>query len=358
MEVPSYFADFLQAIRPTNRQREALRDGHIELRERLMSYEPLKPALVTTFLQGSYRRTTALRPAPKRRSDVDIIVVTRLHENEYTPSRAMELFRPFVVAHYKGNYRFQGRSIGISIEISKTEVDLDLVITSAPAEQVMGVLSDASNDPLDESALLDVGRNAGSTEWKEVPLRIPDRKAEKWEVTHPLAQIEWTHKKNASTNGHFVNVVKAVKWWKYCQWPDVEHPSGYPLERLVGECCPNGISSVAEGVTKTMEDFVVRFVGGKPVLPDRGCHPDVLHRLSREDFHHFYGLVAKAARLARRALDAKELEQSVDLWRELFGTDFPEAPKKDDGPKGSGGGTRGGFTGRTEQSDPGRGRFA
>lgn len=356
MEVPSYFTDFLQAIRPTNRQREALRDGHVQLRERLMAYEPLKPAIVTTFLQGSYRRTTALRPAPKRRSDVDIIVVTRLHESEYTPSRAMELFRPFVVEYYKGEYRFQGRSIGIS----QTEVDLDLVITSAPAEQVMGVLSEASNDPMDEPALLDVGKGASSAEWKEAPLRIPDRKADRWEVTHPLAQIDWTRGKNASTNGHFVNVVKAIKWWKYWQFPDVEQPSGYPLERLVGQCCPNGITTVAEGVTKTMEDFVVRFAGGKPVLPDRGCHQDVLRRLSAEDFHELYGLVANAARLARRALDADTLEGSVELWRELFGDQFPEPPKRSNGgPKdGGGGGPKGGFTKRTGASDPGSGRFA
>ena len=352
MEAPSYFIDFLQAIRPTEAQRQALRDGHIELRERLNGYEPLKPAVVTTFLQGSYRRSTALKPAPKRRSDVDIIVVTRLHEDEYTPDEALELFRPFVEKYYKGEYRIQGRSIGIS----KKHVDLDLVITSSPPEQVMGILPEEGES--DEPARgRDPGRRSSSrtsrsAAWKDKPLRIPEREAEAWEVTHPLAQLEWTREKNAATSGHFVNVVKAIKWWKYSQHPNSEQPRGYPLERIIAECCPDGVCSVAEGVTKTLEEIVERFAGGKPVMPDHGCHPDVLQRITPQEFHEFYGLVARAAKLARRALDAEPLEESVKLWRELFGDEFPAPP--DDGNDGK----KGGFTPRKEPTVPGSGRFA
>ncbi|MFT3767496.1 MAG: hypothetical protein QM820_18740 [Minicystis sp.] len=357
MEAPSYFVDFLQDIRPTEQQRESLRNGHIELRERIDDYEPLKPAIVTTFLQGSYRRATALRPAPKRRSDVDIIVVTKLHEDEYTPSEALELFRPFVEKYYKGEYRIQGRSIGIS----KKHVDLDLVITSAPPEQVMGILPEEGerDDSLEEETQVQQLKEAArSALWKDEPLRIPDREAQRWEVTHPLAQLTWTREKNAATNGHFVNVVKAIKWWRYNQHPDAEQPRGYPLERIVAECCPDGITSVAEGVTKTFEEIVSRFATGKPILPDHGCHPDVLQRITRQEFHVFHGDVAGAARLARRALDAEELESSVTLWRDLFGDKFPSAPPPGKDGKG-GGGAAGGFTPRNEVSTvPGTGRFA
>jgi predicted nucleotidyltransferase len=351
MEASSYFIDFLRNIRPTEAQRQALRDGHIQLRERLDGYEPLKPAVVTTFLQGSYRRSTAVKPAPKRRSDVDIIVVTRLHEDEYTPDQALERFRPFVEEHYKGEYLIQGRSIGIS----KEHVDLDLVITSSPPEQVMGVLpeEDESGEPVEEETPdQKVKLDARSTKWRDNPLRIPDREAKQWEVTHPLAQLEWTREKNAATSGHFVNVVKAIKWWKYSQHPDSEQPRGYPLERIVAECCPDGICSVAEGVTKTLEAIASGHAGGKPVMPDHGCHPDVLQRVTPEEFHDFYGLVARAAKLARRALDAEPLEESVKLWRALFGDEFPEPP--DDGNDGK----KGGFTPRKEPTVPGSGRFA
>jgi predicted nucleotidyltransferase len=351
MEAPSYFIDFLQAIRPTEEQRQVLRDGHIELRERLDDYELLKPAIVTTFLQGSYRRSTALKPAPKRRSDVDIIVVTKLHEDEYTPGEALDLFQPFVEKYYKGEYRIQGRSIGIS----KKRVDLDLVITSSPPEQVMGILPEEgeSDEPLEEeSPVRQLKEAVRSAAWKDAPLRIPDREAKQWEVTHPLAQLEWTREKNAATSGHFVNVVKAIKWWKYSQHPDSEQPRGYPLERIIAECCPDGVCSVAEGVAKTLEEIAERFAGGKPVMPDHGCHPDVFQRITPQEFHEFHGLVARAAKLARRALDAEPLEESVKLWRELFGDEFPEPPDDDNG------GKKGGFTPRKEPTVPGSGRFA
>ena len=50
--------------------------------------------------------------------------------------------------------------------------------------------------------------------WKLDPLEIPDREAQRWERTHPLEQIRWTHEKNRLTNGHFTRVVRAIKEWK------------------------------------------------------------------------------------------------------------------------------------------------
>jgi len=352
MEAVTYFTDFLSNIRPTDDQRAELARGHITLRERLDAFEPLKPAIITTFLQGSYRRATALRPLPGKRSDVDIIVVTRLHEREYTPAQALDLFRPFVEKYYKGQYRFQGRSIGIQ----QRHVDLDLVPTSAPPESVMGVLPEAgdSDAPLDEETTEQRLRKAARYDtWRQVPLRIPDRAAMLWEDTHPIAQMQWTREKNAATNGHFVNVVKAVKWWRYTRSTEVEQPKSYPLERIIADCCPDGVCSVAEGVVRTLEGIVSRYRNGKPVLPDHGCHPDVLKRVTEDEIRRFYRLVEPAAALARWAYDAEDIEDSARYWRELFGDKFPAPPPK------RGEGPTGGFTPRSGgPSKVESGRFA
>ncbi len=77
---------------------------------------------------------------------------------------------------------------------------------------------------------------------------IMNREAEKWDKTHPLEQIRWTAEKNRNCNTHYVNVVKALKWWRKTQYPDMKHPKSYPLEHFIGDCCPDGITSVAEGV--------------------------------------------------------------------------------------------------------------
>ena len=58
MELPSYFSDFMSNIRPSSEERKQYQDAHRELREKLMDDDDLKEIIVTTFLQGSYRRST------------------------------------------------------------------------------------------------------------------------------------------------------------------------------------------------------------------------------------------------------------------------------------------------------------
>jgi hypothetical protein len=379
MELPTDFKEFLQEIRPTENQRSDLQTGHKTLRERLLADEDLKKCFISDFLQGSYRRATAIRPKGDRRSDVDIIVVTRLSEREYTPANAMDLFKPFLDKHYKRKWRQQGRSFGIELSY----VELDLVLTSAPSEAEVGILrSDAvtSDDDLEEAKDWRLHRSwvalgsryrsdaknllaeaKGQDEWRAQPLHIPDRDANKWEPTHPLAQIAWTRDKNARTDGHFVNVVKAIKWWRVENYEEPKHPKGFPLERLIGECCPDGITSVAEGIVKTLEKIVSQYAltvlaGGKPILPDYGVSThDVFKRISAEDFKKFYDQAKTGADLARRAYDSEDRTESGNLWRELFGRKFPKPPESGGG---TGGSSRGSFTPPTGPAVPGSGRFA
>ncbi|TXD37937.1 nucleotidyltransferase [Lujinxingia vulgaris] len=375
------FEAFLKDIRPTASMREDLIKGHKTFRERLKGDESLKPILVSDFLQGSYRRYTAVRPKGDKRSDVDIIVVTNLDENEYTPKKALDLFEPFLDKHYKGKWRPQGRSFGIELSY----VELDIVLTSAPAEQEYGILqSDSviySGDILEPRELqewrlhrawpaperrfvlgrqlteLRLNQAASDNEWQAQPLRIPDRDANEWDDTHPLEQIRWTRDKNSKCDGHFVNVVKCIKWWRLENYTEPNHPKGFPLERLIGEHCPNGIVSVAEGVVTTLEGIVDSYAAlvqtkNKPQLSDYGVPAhDVFHRISSEDFAAFYNQVKKGANLARQAFDSEDRTESGSLWRELFGSKFPKPPN-------NGSAKTGGFTPPSKPATPGSGRFA
>ncbi len=378
MDLPTDFKEFLQEIRPTENQSNDLQTGHKTLRERLNADENLKKCLVSDFLQGSYKRSTAIRPKGGLRSDVDIIVVTKLSEDEYTPAKVMDVFTPFLEKHYKGKWRQQGRSFGIELSY----VELDLVLTSAPSEAEAGILRSEAlsaddgleDDPewrlhrswlaLDSRYRSDartlIAEAKNEPEWKSQPLRIPDRAANKWESTHPIAQITWTRDKNNRTNKHFVNVVKAIKWWRVEKHEEPKHPKGFPLERLIGECCPDGIESVADGVVKTLEKIVSQYAltvlaGGKPSLPDYGVSThDVFKRISAEDFKKFYEQVKNAAPLARRAYDSQDRTESGNLWRDLFGSKFPKPPEN-----GGGGGSGRGYTAPSGPAAPTTsGRFA
>lgn len=375
VELKTDFQTFLSEIRPTEAQRKDLQDGHKLLRERLNAYEGLKDIIVSDFLQGSYRRATAVRPKGDSRSDVDIIVITKLSEEQYTPTAAMDLFEPFLDKHYKGKWRAQGRSFGIEL----SAVELDLVLTSAPSEAEFRILASES---VKTDADIEVARDwrlhpgwlalehrtrfdaevilkeaASQPEWKLQPLRIPDRNANQWESTHPLEQIRWTRDKNSSTNKHFVNVVKALKWWRLEKYDEPKHPKGFPLERLIGECCPDGIASVAQGITETLEAIEAKYgwyvkLDSKPSLPDYGVPThDVFARITAEDFKKFYEQAVEAAALARAAFDSQDRTESGNLWRDLLGTKFPKPPE-------NGGSGKSGFTPPSAPAVPGSGRFA
>ena len=85
MELPSYFTDFLANIRPTSPQRSKMKKEHRKLRDLLTADEELGPLIISTFIQGSYRRMTATRPQDSQQCDVDVIAATTLHEGDYEP---------------------------------------------------------------------------------------------------------------------------------------------------------------------------------------------------------------------------------------------------------------------------------
>jgi len=355
MELRQHFSEFLDAIRPTPAQRADARASHLRLRERLAKNAPLDEHIITTFLQGSYRRSTDVRPVGDKKSDVDVVVVTNMSEARFSPSSALDEFRAFLEEHYSGRYEMQDRSWGIV----DGEVELDLVPTSAPSEAVAESFrelrkADAAVDlGIEQSTIIsgilreaaERGRRvtaalAKSDEWKDDPLHIPDRERERWQPTHPLFQIDRTAEKNAACDGHFVNIVRCMKWWHLQQAGDV-HPRGYPLEAIVFQNCPVGVESVSEGFVLTLEAIRNNYKpifdrgGEKPQIWDHGVPThDVLARMSLAEFRSFYECVALWTPFARRALDETDRDICIDRWVHIFGSSFPG---RQDGGGGSGG---------------------
>ncbi len=169
--------------------------------------------------------------------------------------------------------------------------------------------------------------------------------------------MKWTWDKNRRCNGHYVNVVKALKWWRTEDDPDKNPPKGYPLEHIIGVSCPDNVETVADGVTLTLERIVEQFGSYAeqlltPFLPAHGVpSQNVLSRVSGEEFAALYDQAEDAAMIARRALDEEDLDESARAWKGLFGDKFPDPPADD------GRGT-GGYTPRKKETIIGGGRFA
>lgn len=350
--LPTYFDDFLENIRLTGKLREASEKTHQELSVRLEADESTKGIIIGDFLQGSYARHTGVRPAVQGgHVDVDLVVVTSLSQAQYSPQAVVERFRPFLNRSYPNQWKPNDRSI--RIEPTGSLVTLDFVATSAPSQmqiEVFKSLTEArraqmrmpENQRMEArgdrgtvlltEALTKMQKAVGLERWQQEPLLIPARDLQTWEPTHPLEQIRWTVEKNRRTNGHYVNVVKAIKWW-WTLHTDAVYPKGYPLEHLVGQTCSDGIDSVAIGVVRVFEEMRDNYkmyatMGMVPNLPDHGVpQHNVLERITPEQFAIFWRKVERAASEARAALDALTTQESGTRWRALLGVEFPAPPK-------------------------------
>ena len=384
----SYFDEFLGKIKLQPELREQLQEAHQDLTERLEADTTLAPICVASFLQGSYRRSTIVEPLDGDVADVDVVVVTRLSEQAFPrPAAAMRLFEPFLEKNYPGLWEPQARSYGIS----HGRIKMDMVITSAPSEAMMEVIQSRamqSRIGLEDDREFRVSRMwrpvtergtignyqarvaaeaAEKGGWREEPLRIPDRERHCWEPTHPLRQVDWTAEKNRACDAKYIDVVRALKHWRRRN-PEPKYPKGYPLEHLIGDACPDGIDTTAEGIVRTLECLASKWAravqaGERPYLCDHGVQQNVLARVSVEDFSRFHQLVVTAAPIARQAYDTEDKHIGVQLWQKLFGGLFPDPPEWGQGGRGGSrgpdgsGGPEGGFTPRREQGLVGGGRF-
>lgn len=372
-ELKGHFSDFMKNIRPTPEERKDLIKGHTTLRDKLHEDTRFQEVIVETFLQGSYRRATALTAGEAKKSDVDIIVVTRLSQNKYTAAQALNHFKDFFEDNYKGNYKLNTRSYAVTLDY----VELDVVFTSAPTEaqeKLFKSMAGRSIYSLEEAPGLKFSEHwrgsefkndsdfeeferltKSETEWKSEPLWIPDRDAKKWERTHPIEQIQWSRDKNAACNSHYVNVVKAIKWW-WRHNKTRDYPKGYPVEHIIGDNCDDGIESIAAGVVTSFKNIESNYLkdvqaGKPPFLSDRGVpEHDVLKRLDFKDFQDFYNRAVAARKLSELAFNESDAQKSAELWLKLFGDAFPSP--EDDGDR-----SKGGFSKRTQVSDVGGGRF-
>src|ERR1700749_2784822 len=102
MELRSQFEAFLRDIRPSERNKEEWKRGSNTLRARLLADPLLSPLITSSFLQGSVRRSTAVRPTVGKRWDVDVVIVTTIDQKVKPPAAAMKRFEPFLNEHYEG----------------------------------------------------------------------------------------------------------------------------------------------------------------------------------------------------------------------------------------------------------------
>lgn len=362
MKLNTEFATFNNNIVLTDDEDKKLQKAYQDLKENLEEYSKesdFDELIIGDFVQGSYQRKTCLKQQEGKLPDIDVIIITKMDEDEFDPAKlAQNKFLPFVEKYYKNQFEPQGRSIGVTLK--EVGVDLDIVITSDPKEAETGFLKEELFKSMGSSKEWDVDTLKNSmagivkmahlrksdsilnedVQLSEVenvdPLRIPDSEANEWQNTNPGAQILWAMKKNKICNYKYLPVVRAMKWLRKSYGNFPKYPKGYPLEHIIGDNCPNKFSSVAEGVLLTLESILNNYRDNYesntvPYLKDRGVDVNVLSRQKSEDFNKFYDQISNAYETAYEAFYSADAHESSVLWRKLFGEEFPLIESEDDG---------------------------
>lgn len=293
------FEDFLRDIEPSRTTKANASSAHSTLRDFLAQHEEFCEVHERTFLSGSYKRDTAIRPkvaeGELERPDVDIIVVTN-HDLADAPAGVVDLLYKTLNGPYS-TVRKQQRSV--RVETAKAVMDIVPIIA-----------------PYGDGG----------------PFYIPDRKLKEWLQTNPERHTQWTTETNQAAGGRFKPLVKLLKWWRREKPTVSKKPKGFVMECITAECMDKDEKQYGSLVAKTLEGVASRYeywiqLGIVPRIEDPGVPGNsVTEGITFAAFKGFHVKAEAHAERARRAeaLAEEDPNKATELWRRIFGDRFPE----------------------------------
>ncbi|MFJ7940465.1 hypothetical protein ACIQYG_18485 [Peribacillus sp. NPDC096622] len=114
---------------------------------------------------------------------------------------------------------------------------------------------------------------------------------------------------------HYVNLVKALKWWRRIDDPEGKQPKSSPLEHLIGQSFPEAIDSVAEGIMLTLEKLLLIIKRSRKCQIMGFLNMMFSIDYQEQEYEAFYERVKEAANMGREALDAETVFESATAWR-------------------------------------------
>ncbi|MFH1653615.1 MAG: nucleotidyltransferase [Pseudomonadota bacterium] len=289
MELNTYFQGLLSNIEPDDKAVAKAKKAHGDLREILKNDKQISDADPDTYLAGSYARDTAINYI----KDVDVILLVDLDNNKTSPDVAVAWVQASLQEHYSKVIP-QGRSVQVKTD-SGFELD---VVPSIP-----------------------IGDRNG-------PILIPDRDIKNWVASHPKGQIAFGVDKNKATGECYKPLVKIMKFWRDRFSSETAKVKSYILENLIGEnltgqpsCYDSGVVSILQNVYQRYAVYLnTRVV---PRIMDLGYPSvNVAKRWKFNEFAAFMEEVRKSQMIANSALESQSEQESIKLWRQLFGTKF------------------------------------
>lgn len=294
MTTQQQFLDLLQDIEPSTSTVNVCSSAHSTLRTALAEDEDFSELHAETFLSGSYKRDTAIRPQNiggiLQRPDVDIIVVTNHTEDDDPHTVLNALHQALVDVGYE-NLKVNRRSIAVTL----ATVDMDVVPVIEDGDAYL----------------------------------IPDLELKQWLTTNPPAHTQWTVDVNSNAGRRFKPLVKLMKWWRRVHLADLRRPKGFILECLVAKHMSYTETNYETLFVELLEAVRDNYgwyaaIGAVPFLEDPGMPGNnVFSNVTADDFKTFYNKVKDQASLARKAKNETDDTEALKLWRDVLGPRFP-----------------------------------
>jgi hypothetical protein len=243
------------------------------------------------FLQGSYTNGTAIEPVDGGEYDVDLVAVCAASDANATD--ALNDLERRLMADGRFRDRVRKKKPCVRLEYAGDDVGtfhVDVVptrrlVTAAPA-----------------------------------PLETPRRK-EGWRATAPAEYTNWCR----SQGDLYTRTVKMLKRWRAEQQSVRTAIKSIVLQVLVAGSMPQ-VTDDATRIAQTilalhasLNNLPQAPVVANPVLPSE----NLAASWSQESFDSFKRELAEAAQWVGQALAADDPIEAADVWREIFGDDFP-----------------------------------
>jgi len=289
------FTDLLCEIEPSKSTVDACSAAHNRVRNTLRDDEEFGDFHVGTFLSGSYKRDTAIRPrliaGALQRPDVDVIVITS-HTVDDDPAEVIDMLHAALKRAGYTNLTVNRRSVNISM----TTVEMDIVPIIA----------------------------TGDDKYK-----IPDNNLGEWLDTNPPAHTTWCTDVNKEAGGRFKPLVKLLKWWKRENFPELRRPKGFILETLVAKHMSYTETSYEELFLKLLREIRSAYALNVlleivPTIDDPGVPGNnVFSAVKFDEFKTFYDYVCEHIELIEDAQQEQDETEALKKWRKVFGSCFP-----------------------------------
>ncbi len=287
------FDELLQDIEPSRTTKDQCSSAHQDIRDYLQTHPDIGPNISSTFLTGSYARSTAVRPKTAdgevERPDIDIAFVTTFTTSD-RPDDVLDAF----VAALEDQYAVERKNKrSVRVLTNKAEIDVVPVI---PHGNIF---------------------------------HIGDRSEDAWLVTNPPAHTAFAADQNSAGrfDGRFVPMVKLFKWWRRERLL-TKRPKGIALEVMVSLHAPHNESHYGEMFAQMLQNIVDAYGDMAdrdeiPVLRDPAiAGNDILSKVSITNWKIFIQRVRTDAARAREAQNTDDMAKATELWQGIFGPRF------------------------------------